>query len=62
MRPSMLGVKNHNSPASVKDTDVKTKFTFEEWWAWQGFNDDPNTLSWKHEMENCWHEAQANKQ
>lgn len=30
MRPSMLGVKNHNGPASVKENK---KLTFEEWMA-----------------------------
>lgn len=28
MRPSMLGVKDHNGPASVKE---EKKLTFEEW-------------------------------
>lgn len=30
MRPSMLGVKNHNGPASVKE---EKKLTFEEWYS-----------------------------
>ena len=74
MRPSMLGVKDHNGPASVKteccgnplrgciNCPPQQKLSFEEWWA----DNPPPRFTTSEEFFNyiktVWQAAQENKE